>query len=87
MPVMGHVNKDHIVPEFQLLERLHRLMITADAEAIHIFLRGLEVVLLRLRRRMFLAAAVHTYEQHRRSWPRYRGRQSGQAMPTAKRRL
>jgi len=33
MPVLRHVNKDYIVPEFQLLERLHRLMVTADAEA------------------------------------------------------
>jgi len=35
MPVLRHVNKDYIVPEFQLLERLHRLMVTADAEAMH----------------------------------------------------
>ena len=33
MPVLRHVNEDHVVPELQLLERLHRLMIAADAEA------------------------------------------------------
>jgi hypothetical protein len=31
--VLGDVNEDHIVPELQLLERFHRLMIAAEAEA------------------------------------------------------
>ena len=29
--VLGHVNEDHFVPELQLLKRLHRLMIAAEA--------------------------------------------------------
>ena len=33
MPMLRHVNKDHIVPELQLVERFHRLMIAAEAEA------------------------------------------------------
>jgi len=33
MPVLRHVNEDHIVAELQLLERLHRLVIAAEAEA------------------------------------------------------
>jgi hypothetical protein len=33
MPMLRLVNKDHIVPELQLLECLYRLMIAADAEA------------------------------------------------------
>ena len=32
MPVLRHFNEDHVVPELQLLERLHRLMIAAEAE-------------------------------------------------------
>jgi ATP-dependent DNA ligase len=31
--VLGHINEDHIIPELQLLERLHRLMV--EAEAMH----------------------------------------------------
>jgi hypothetical protein len=29
--VLGDVNEDHVVPELQFLESLHRLMITAEA--------------------------------------------------------
>jgi hypothetical protein len=32
-PMLGHLGVDHIVPELQLLEGLHRLMIAAEAEA------------------------------------------------------
>ena len=35
MPVLGHVNEDHIVPELQFLERLYRLMVAAEAAAMH----------------------------------------------------
>jgi hypothetical protein len=28
--VLGHINKDHVIPELQLLERLHRLMVAAE---------------------------------------------------------
>ena len=36
MPVLRHVNEDHIVSELQLLERLHRLVIAAEAEAMDV---------------------------------------------------
>ena len=29
--VLGHINKDHVIPELQLLERLDRLMVAAEA--------------------------------------------------------
>ena len=35
MPVLRHVNEAHIVPELQLLERLHRLMMAAETKAMH----------------------------------------------------
>jgi hypothetical protein len=33
--MLRHVNEDHIIPELQLLERLYRLMIAAETEAMH----------------------------------------------------
>jgi hypothetical protein len=35
MPVLRHVNEDHIVPELQLVERFHRLMMAAETKAMH----------------------------------------------------
>ena len=29
--MLRHINEDHVVPELQLLERLHRLMVAAEA--------------------------------------------------------
>jgi hypothetical protein len=31
VPVLRHLYEDHVVPELQFLERLHRLMIAAEA--------------------------------------------------------
>jgi hypothetical protein len=35
MPVVRHVNEDHIVPELKLVERFHRLMMAAETKAMH----------------------------------------------------
>ena len=35
MPVLRHVNEDHIVPELKLVERFHRLMMAAETKAMH----------------------------------------------------
>ena len=34
-PMLGHLGVDHIVPELQLLERLHRLMMAAEIKAMY----------------------------------------------------
>ena len=35
MPVLRHINEDHVVPELQFLECLYRLMIAARPEPMH----------------------------------------------------
>jgi hypothetical protein len=30
LPLLGHLNEDHVVPELQFQERLHRLMLASD---------------------------------------------------------
>ena len=35
VPVLRHLDENHVVPELQLIEGLHRLMMAADAEAMH----------------------------------------------------
>jgi hypothetical protein len=34
-PMLGHLGVDHIVPELQLVERFHRLMMAAETKAMH----------------------------------------------------